>query len=81
MMTKSSMTELSNILQSVVHCAILDLTRKLAEAQKDIDVSSDISADDVIKALNVSQIHMMKILQQYNRVLELANWWQQEIKS
>ena len=75
------MTELSNILQSVVHCAILDLTRKLAEAQKDIDVSSDISADDVIKALNVSQIHMMKILQQYNRVLELANWWQQEIKS
>ena len=81
MMTKSSMTELSNILQSVVHCAILDLTRKLAEAQKDIDVSSDMSADDVIKALNVSQIHMMKILQQYNRVLELANWWQQEIKS
>ncbi len=68
------MTELSNILQSVVHCAILDLTRKLADAQQDIDVSSDMSANDIINALNVSHKHMLKILQQYIRVLDLADW-------
>lgn len=75
------MIDLTDILQSVVHWAILDLTRKLADAQNDIDVSSDMSADDVINALNASHKHMMKIQQQYNRVLDLAKWWQEEIKS
>ena len=75
------MTELSNILQSVVHCAILELISRLAEAQKDIDVASDMSADNIIDTLKVSHQHMLKILQQYIRVLDLADWWQQEIKS
>lgn len=80
-MRGARMIDLTGILQSVVHWAILDLTRKLADAQNDIDVSSDMSADDVINALNASHKHMMKILQQYNRVLDLAKRWQEEIKS
>lgn len=80
-MRGARMTDLTDILQSVVHCAILDLTRKLADAQQDIDVSGDMSADSLISALNVSHKHMMKIQQQYNRVIDLAKWWQEEIKS
>jgi hypothetical protein len=73
------MNEKANNIQGLVHMAILELTRKFADAQFELDVSLDMTTDEVINALEVSRKHVIEILQQYIRVLNLAEWWQKEL--